>query len=305
MASVNGQFLVPSHVLRAWSLVLSDSLRHPRRVKYPVPAEYRAAAFALTHPETIVTGFGALALYGLPYLADAHDIVLIAPKNRTKKLGNQSNPTLTRQPLAPGELWQVVCRGVPIQVVAPAVAVAQALRLIRQAECTWPVVAPEGEEVFVRAVQLVDACRRFLAITTEAIVIAGKGRVNNRWLANVLKASSALADSPKETEMRLLATKLANDYGIELRQQLEFFDNGELITRADLAFPEPRVALYYDGAHHNDPDRRINDTRIDLFLTSITWRPLRYGKNMLSGLPKHLKVVLEERGCARIDKRKT
>ena len=120
----------------------------------------------------------------------------------------------------------------------------------------------------------------------------------------VLKASSALADSPKETEMRLLASKIAKDYGIELREQLEFVDRGKLVTRADLAFPGPRVALYYDGANHDDPGRRIKDTRIDLYLTSIAWRPLRFGTNMLGGVAKHLAVVLEERGCARFDGRK-
>lgn len=304
MASVNGRFVVPRFVLRASAVVLRDSLRHPRRVSYPVPAEYRAAAFALAHPGATVSGFGALALYGLPYLADAHDVVLISPKVRKKELGGQFSPTLTRQPLGPGETWHVVCRDEPIRVVAPAVAAAQALRLIRVGECSWPVVAPADEEVFVRAVQLVDACRRFLGIAPEAIAAASKGRVDNRWLASVLKASSALADSPKETEMRLLAGKVARDYGLELREQVEFFNRGELVTRADLAFPEPRVALYYDGANHDDPGRRIKDTRIDLYLTSIAWQPLRYATNMLGGMPKHLAVVLEERGRARFDGRK-
>lgn len=301
MASVNGKFQVPRHVLRPDSIVIRDSVRHPRRVRYPVPAEYRAAAHALTHPGTTVAGFGALALYGLPYLVDAHDTVLISPTLHTKRRGSMFEPAFVRKQLEPGETWQVLCRGEPITVAAPAVAVVQALQLIRSRQCAWPVMASGDEEVLVRAVQLVDASRRFLALTPEEIAAAGKGRVNNRWLASVLRASSALADSPKETEMRFLAAKVAKEYGLRLEEQVEFWDKGKLVTRADLAFPEARIALYYDGIEHDAASTRLRDTSIDLHLTAIEWRPLRYGTNMLSGLVGHLEVVLRERGFAKVD----
>lgn len=304
MASVNGKFQVPRHVLRPDSIVIRDSVRHPRRVRYPVPAEYRAAAHALTHPGTTVAGFGALALYGLPYLVDAHDTVLISPTLHAKKRGSTFEPALVRKQLEPGELWQMECRDELITVAAPPVAVVQALQLIRSRQCAWPVIASEDEEVFVRAVQLVDASHRFLALTPEAIAVAGKGRVNNRWLASVLKASSALAESPKETEMRLIAQEVARQFGLKLEEQVEFWANGKLVTRADLAFPEARIALYYDGRHHDDASTRLRDTSIDLYLTSINWRPLRYGTHMLSGLVGHLEVVLRERGFAKVDEPK-
>lgn len=252
MTSVNGEFQVPRHVLRPDSIVIRDSVRHPRRVRYQVPAKYRAVAHALAHRGTTLTGFGALALYGLPHLVDAHDTVLISPTLHAKKRGSTFEPALVRKQLEPEELWQMECRGELITVVAPPVAVVQALQLIRSRQCAWPVLASEDEEAFVRAVQLVDASRRFLALTPEAIAVAGKGRVNNRWLASVLKASSALAESPKETEMRLIAQEVARQFGLKLEEQVEFWANGKLVTRADLAFPEARIALYYDGRHHDD-----------------------------------------------------
>lgn len=302
MTSANRQFQVPRHVLRPDSVVIRDSLRHPQRVRYPVPSEYRAAAHALAHAGTTVAGFGALALYGLPYLVDAHDTVLISPTLHAKKRGSSFEPTLVRKQLKPGEVWQVFCRGEPLTVAAPPVAVVQALQLIRSQRCAWPVIASEDEEVSVRAIQLVDACRRFLGLTPEAIAAAGVGRVNNRWLASVLKASSALADSPKETEMRLLAAKVAREFGLELEEQVEFWKNGKLVTRADLAFPGTKIALYYDGIHHDDASTRLRDTSVDLYLTSIAWRPLRYGTNMLGGLIGHVEVVLRERGFVKVNK---
>lgn len=304
MTSVNGKFQVPRHVLRPDSVVIRDSVRHPRRVRYPVPADYRAAAHALTHPGSTVAGFGALALYGLPYLVDAHDTVLISPTCGRKKWGTQFAPTVIRKPLRPGETWHVLCRGEHIKVAAPPVAAAQALKLIRTRQCSWPVHAPEDEEVFLRAVQLVDACRRFLGITPEEIAEAGHNRVATRWLASVLKASSALADSPKETEMRFLAAKVAREFGLRLEEQVEFHADGRLLTRADLGFPEARLALFYDGIHHEEQKQRIYDNTVDRELAVQQWTTLRYTQNTLGVLVGQLRVILTQRGFVRIDNKK-
>ena len=97
---------------------------------------------------------------------------------------------------------------------------------------------------------------------------------------------------------------MARQFGLKLEEQVEFWANGKLVTRADLAFPEARIALYYDGRHHDGASTRLCDTSIDLYLTSINWRPLRYGTNMLSGLVGHLEVVLRERGFTKVDEPK-
>lgn len=86
---------------------------------------------------------------------------------------------------------------------------------------------------------------------------------------------------------------MARQFGLKLEEQVEFWANGKLVTRADLAFPEARIA-----------STRLRDTSIDLYLTSINWRPLRYGTSMLSGLVGHLEVVLRERGFAKVDEPK-
>jgi len=39
---------------------------------------------------------------------------------------------------------------------------------------------------------------------------------------------------------------VARQFGLKLEEQVEFWANGNLVTRADLAFPEARIALYYD-----------------------------------------------------------
>ena len=68
---------------------------------------------------TSVSGFGALASYGLPHLVDAHDTVLISPTLHAKKRGSTFEPAFVSKQLEPGELWQMECRDELITVAAP------------------------------------------------------------------------------------------------------------------------------------------------------------------------------------------
>ena len=192
-------------------------------------------------------------MYGLPHPVDAHDTVLISPTLHAKKRGSTFEPAFVRKQLEPGELWQMECRDELITVAAPPVAVVQALQLIRSRQCAWPVIASEDDEC----------------------LCAPHPRNDRRR-----------GQRPREQQVAL-------QFGLKLEEQVEFWANGKLVTRADLAFPEARIA-----------STRLRDTSIDLYLTSINWRPLRYGTNMLSGLVGHLEVVLRERGFAKVDEPK-
>lgn len=269
---------------------------HPRGVAYTVPAPHRALAHMLNHPSLAATGFAALALYGLPFLADCADTVLTGPAVPRKQLATASRPGLTRSD--PCELWRLQFFQKVLSAVPPAVALAQALALVKKGEAAWEVVpVPECGDTFVRAVQLVDAARRFLSIDPVELLAASRQRVDLPWLVSVLIASSTLADSPKESEMRLLAQEIARTFKLTLTEQFVLSDaSGRAVTRFDLAFVELKIGLMYDGAQHWEHKRRHKDTRINLEAAVLDWQVLRFSAWTLELLIPTLDRILTARG---------
>lgn len=285
---INHEFSLPVTMLREPHLVAHAARHHPRGIAYPVPAADRAVAHALAYPGTTVTGMGALALYGLPFLADGCDTVLLGTGIRKNRAATALTPALWRRELRPNETWTVICAGQPICVASPPVAAVHALASIRRGECAWP-----AHSAFVRAVQLIDATRRFCNLHPESIRATAFGRLDSRWLSKVLGASSALADSPKETEMRLLARPVAREHGLTLAEQVVIRNAwGKRVTDLDLALLEPRIGLMYDGAHHWDKQQRTRDSLIQIELVAQGWQVLRFAEGTLARLPETVEEVL-------------
>ncbi|AWB83161.1 hypothetical protein C3E79_00555 [Corynebacterium liangguodongii] len=266
---------VPPESLRPdWAVELQAKL-HPRGVRYAAPAAARALANAIEHPTSIITGYSALAVYGLPHLAEGHDTTLVAPV-ASNSIGGPCTPTVTRRGCKATEAWTVSVHGYPFRVASPAVATAQALKSLEQ----------------LPAVQLIDASRRHLGVSPEEIKLACRRRVSKRWVEKVLRLSSAHADSPKETEMRLMTVDIAADFNLTLREQHPLLLGTQLITVFDLALLEPKIGLMYDGQHHWEYQQRQKDSLINLEATAQGWTVLRFSAGTLPELPSRLRRLL-------------
>lgn len=293
---VNQHFAVPTDVLIPGPIATAAAISHPRRVVYRVPANCRAAAHALSHPGTTLSGFGALSLYGLPALVDMCDTVLINPKLGRKVLATSTQPGMVRGNPRPQDVWRVFFNGEVVQLATPALATIQALKVIRRGEAAWEVETVEDDPVLVRAVQLVDAVRRFLAVTPDALVRAGHKLIDDRWLASVISSSSALADSPKETEMRLILRRLADKHGLTFREQLPVRRENRLVTTLDAALIEPGYGFMYDGIHHWTKKQRVKDAEINIELQLLRVRPLRFATGTLCSIPAVTEDLLRRDG---------
>jgi hypothetical protein len=115
----------------------------------------------------------------------------------------------------------------------------------------------------VERVVVVDALAHAQLVAVEEIraYISGKHRLRNlRRAENVLDLADALAESPMETRIRVLLIEWGLPRPVS---QLNVYDpHGEFIGRLDLAYPEAKVAVEYDGAHHWE-QRRADDRRRD------------------------------------------
>ena len=243
---------------------------------YQVPAAYRAAAFGIENPSTVVLAHGALALYGLRYRVEGKDTVLMDPSAERNSHGNIYKPSIVRRGCKPEHVWQVRHYGHAFQVASPAAATAQVLREIRRTSQSNGHTFAGHSMDLVEAITLIDCVRRHLGIDPTDIMQASSGTVCQRWLTRALAKSSKMADSPKETEMRLLAQMVCDEFGLRLEEQVVVRDRGKIVTTFDLAIPELGIGIMYDGAHHGEAKQWHKDAEINTDLTICGWRVLRF-----------------------------
>ena len=290
-------------------LVQYEARFHPHRLMHDAPAGLRALAAAREHPQCVVSGLSALALIGLPFLVHSCDATL---------------NTATGKPISGGGLvqrrrktklaWNVKWRGTDVSVSAPPDAVVEALQDIRDGIHSWAGSSWSSDDELIWAVQLVDATHRHLDLSTTSIEKAARGRLNHRWLTRVLALSSPHADSPKETEMRLLVMALTSDprllghtewapvaealrsARLDFAEQVPLFGGSRLITTFDLALVNLRIAIMYDGEHHLSRGQRDKDFRIGLECQLHGWTVIRVSSGTLDDLPLALFRLLRSRG---------
>jgi len=111
-----------------------------------------------------------------------------------------------------------------------------------------------------------------------------------RQADRAVQLSSRLAESPPESRLRLLLV-LA---GLAPVPQHQVIEQGVWLARVDLAFPQHRLAVEYDGrAAHLQGDAFVRERRRQNLLLAAGWTVLRYTAEDLRCAPQ--RVVQEVR----------
>jgi hypothetical protein len=147
-----------------------------------------------------------------------------------------------------------------------------AIRLTTPVRTAWDVAALETVPTAVaildgmaHAGQLdVDACRRIHA------------SARRRWRASrvgkVLPLVDGRSESPPESWVRVACTRAGLPAPVP---QFVVLAAGEFLGRVDLAWPEHRVIVEYEGAHHFDDLQIRRDDRRYERLVAAGWRVIR------------------------------
>ncbi|WP_278313524.1 DUF559 domain-containing protein [Lolliginicoccus levis] len=127
------------------------------------------------------------------------------------------------------------------------------------------------------AVALVDALYQATRLTPAQLGRYASER-RGAWGINALRAVLDLADpgaeSPQETKLRLLIVRAGLPR--PRAQHVIRDERGLFIARADLAWPEWKVAVEYDGAHHfTDPRQARRDAHRANGCLRAGWRVIR------------------------------
>ncbi|MGY1822213.1 DUF559 domain-containing protein [Geodermatophilus sp. SYSU D00079] len=213
----------------------------------------RCQAVALLMPSgTAIGGHSAAAWHGAP-LAGPHDPVTVL-RPATVLWKGPRGVRVHRTDLRPGDVE--VRDGVPIT---------SALRT------AWDLAALEP---LGTAVAALDSMVRAAAVTLPALVrLASSGA--GRWGVTRMRAAVPLVDpraeSAPESRVRV-ALVLA---GLTPIPQYEVRSSGAFLARVDLAFPEARLAVEYEGAHHFADGQIVRDDARIHRLEAAGWGVIR------------------------------
>ncbi len=252
---------------------------------FPANALDRARAHALNHPDAILGSWSACPFHNLgPDWADSAPTVLYADRGHT---GRSDTSIAVLTPLRP-VIYPVPADGLAVirpdphlpdlTVVDAPTAVVQCLSSVLDGLHRWRVLGiPQMRAKLICGVQLVDAFRYSTGVSCDDIRAAARKRIAADRVSTVLNLSDGGAESPMETILRLLVLECLPP-GYRWVSQLDLGRGRCGGTAPDLACPELKIALYYDGASHDSPEVRARDKAIDRQLEGEGWQVLRFNR---------------------------
>jgi very-short-patch-repair endonuclease len=245
----------------AAGLLTPDALRGPawRRLyrgvyadaALPETLDIRILGAGLVLPTGgVFSGRTAAHLFGAVQLADpAGPVEVTVPPGAS--FGPVTGLCIRRAPLPPSDVTVIAHRRCTAEIRT-------ALDLARFESMVEGVVA----------VDILLACRIVRAAELEQAVAglaAGRG---TRQARRVIELADGRAGSPQESRLRVL---LAQAGLIAVPQVTVRDSQGGFVARVDLAFPEQRVAIEYDGAWHGEPGQLSRDRRRMNGLSDAGW----------------------------------
>lgn len=219
----------------------------------PMDHRLRCAGVALLLPDRAAIGaHSAAAWYGAPF-AGTHDPITV---------------------LRPSDVLWKGPRGVRVhqtELTECDVQLRDGIPVTSPVRTVWDVMALES---LGTAVAAVDAIVRSGALSIEelrTVVEAGAGRWGVTRVRRAADLVDARAESAPESRVRV-ALVLA---GLAPVPQYEVWDEGVLLGRVDLAWPEARLAVEYEGAYHFEELQIVRDDARYERLLAAGWRVIR------------------------------
>ncbi|WP_299566236.1 hypothetical protein [uncultured Mycolicibacterium sp.] len=269
--------LLTSRELRRFFTAVYPGVWVPRGVEL-APGERARAAWLWSRRRAVVAGLSAAALHGAKWLEPTLPAELVSANRRPP-------PAIVvhSDALRPGEIERRA--GMPVTTPART-----AFDLGRR------LAVPA-------AVQRIDALLNATGIDVgaiDAVAQAHPGVRGLRRLREVLQLVDGGAESPYESRTRLLLVR--HGFPVPETQVRVYDEHGRVVARIDLGWPEYRVGVDFDGAHHwTDPRQRSADAERYWLLPRLGWTDIRLTAGMLHNHPRtflrRVGEALTARGC--------
>jgi very-short-patch-repair endonuclease len=199
-----------------------------------------------------IGGHSAAAWHGAPFAGTTDPVTVVCPAEL--RWGGPRGVRVHRTSIGPAEIEEV--DGVPVT---------SALRT------AWDVAALESLPVAVAALDAMARAGHVRMAELQDLATRGGGR----WRVTRVRRAATLVDpraeSAPESKVRV-ALVLA---GLAPQPQYEVRHGGRFLARADFAWPEARLVLEYEGAHHFEGPQIVRDDARIARLVAAGWRVSR------------------------------
>lgn len=175
--------------------------------------------------------------------------------------------------------------------------VADGIRMTSAFRTAWDLARRLPLEEAVVAVDALARVGGFAPADLLARRAEQSGARGVRGLTEVVALADPRAESPPETRLRLLLHRAGLPAPAVQYRIVD--EHGFVVARVDLAYPDQKLAIDYDGSSHVDRRRVLSDRQRDLELADFGWDTMRLGQDDLDTRPQTVRRVtrrLESRG---------
>jgi hypothetical protein len=223
-----------------------------------LPADHRLyvrGAMLLLPDDAVVAGHSAAAWYDAPFASAADPVLVVVPPHSSWR--GPRGLRIHRSDLAPHE----------VRTIDDAEGL---VRLTTPARTAWDVAALETAAT---AVGYLDGMVRAGHLDGDALRrIVRPGRWRSRRVAKVLPLVDGRSQSPPESWVRVACVRAGLPTPVP---QFVVEAGGRWLGQVDLAWPEHRLIVEYEGPHHFDDLQIRRDDRRYERLVAAGWRVIR------------------------------
>jgi hypothetical protein len=231
-----------------------------------LPADHRlhaVAAALVMPPDAVLGGRSAAAWWGAPFASAAEPVVVLVPHSSAWR--GPRGVRAHRTPLDPADV----------------VTLDDGTRITGPLRTAWDVATLE---TVPHAVAMLDAMVRAGHLDVAAAAVDLE-RSSGRWrasrVAKVLPLVDARSMSPPESWVRVACVRAGLPTPVP---QYGVLEDGEFLGAVDLAWPEARLVVEYEGEYHFDDLQIVKDDARYARLVAAGWRVIRLSANDLRDL---------------------
>jgi hypothetical protein len=218
---------------------------------------FARGALLLLPAEAVLGGRTAAAWYGAPFASSTDAVLAVAPPDTSWR--GPRGVRVHRRPLGVGDVATLEDEG-------------GLVRLTSARRTAWEVCALETT---ANAVALLDGMMRAGHLDTaslDRLVMSTRGQWGSRRVAKVVPLVDGRSQSPPESWVRVACARAGLPAPVP---QYDVVEDGRWLGRVDLAWPEARLIVEYEGAYHFDELQiRKDDARYEQ-LVAAGWRVIR------------------------------